>query len=534
MAVIPFPQFQPQGAGETELWKQRTIGTRQRSPVVASSRTLERPGSEWACTPRFNNLDGMKRAVFQQFLANCRGYGSRFYMPTFYRNRGSFPAPELLANNTFANGTTGWSQNGLALSVADGLLRQTRTTHNATTDMVNYGANPITVTQYAPYAARSIDHQGRSTLWSAGPQLGSNPGGEEYGRGNAVGFGLKQLVAVLPAASVYFGLVDYDTGANISGDFIDFSYVSLARCALVDNGPNFFQRSDQIDNAYWTKDQCTASTDGGGAPDGTTDADIVTENTANSQHVVYKVETRVSQVDDWCVYGHFERSTGTRNIRLVIGSDGGSNFCEAIFDLGSGTIAFGPSNTGTVTNGRAFIKSMGGNRYYCAVVARFTATTQVLALFGLANGTTISYTGDGTSGVSFWRCGAAPSSVPTRGMKTTSAGDGDGVAQTGSALYLKGLPASTNGLLLTGDWVEITTGAQSSQPVRVARPLNSDAAGFGYLQFEAPLRTSPADNSGVMVCNPLIRASLDHRDVEWSEHDDGFSSLEFTAVEELA
>lgn len=535
MAVVALPTLAPQGAFATDEWELRSLTQAFRgtlSPVIQT-----RGGgsdSYWAATLRYHNLVGSPRARVRSWLTSSRGMRNSFYVPLYESIRGSFPAPELLTNNTFTSGTTGWSSAGRIITASDGMLRVTREAHNSTGDLVNANSGAaITVTQYAPYAARSIDHQGRSALWSSGPQLGSGPGGEEYGRANAVGFGLKTLVSVIPATAAHFGMVDYDTGANVAGDFISFSYASLARCALVDNGPNFTQRSSEIDNAYWTKNASSISANST-APDGSSTADVLIENGATAQHTFTVSPTRTSSVADWCIYGYFARASGTRNIRLVIGRDG-SNYADAIFNLGSGTLAQAAAAAGDATNARAFIVDAGGGWYYCAVIGRLTATTGLLLQVELANGTSVGYAGDSTSSVYCWQVGSAQSSVPTRGMQTTSAGDADGVAQTGSALHLKGLPASTNGLLLQDDPAEIIIGTRS-QLVRTVGSLNSDAAGLGYWQFEPPLRPglSPSDNAAVIIRNPLCHMKLGQNFVRWSEHDDGFSDVEFTAEEELA
>jgi len=80
----------------------------------------------------------------------------------------------------------------------------------------------------------------------------------------------------------------------------------------------------------------------------------------------------------------------------------------------------------------------------------------------------------------------------------------DGAAQTGSALAVKSLPASTLGLLLTADLFEVITSLGSELKYLTA-PLNSDASGKGYLQFEPPLRGVPADGAPIIVHQPMGR-----------------------------
>lgn len=464
----------------------------------------------------------------RSFLLQCRGQANRFYTYPFgYTQRGSFSAPELFTNNSFASGTTGWTANSTTLTAADGIARLT-----VPTPALQSISQSLTMVQYAPYALRSILHDGRG---SSGLAIGRliNAGGTGTLSDYAAARGLGTLVRVNlnSGAGANYACVISPTSGYIAGDFVECSYASLARCALVDNGPNFTQQSDTIDNAYWTKNASSVSANATAAPDGTTTADTLIENGAAAAHYITRTETRTSQVEDWCAFGRFKRASGTRNIRLVVGRDA-SNYVHAIFDLGAGTIAQAAAAVGDATNARAVIASLGNGWYYCAIVGRLTATTGLQVYYELANGTSLGYAGDTTSGAYCWRVGAAQSGVPTRGMQTTSAGDSDGVVQTGSALHLKGLPVSTDGLLLADDLAEIIT-PSGSQLVRARASLNADAAGLGWFQFEPPLRESPADNAAVIVRTPLMLSMLAERSVKWNKRHFGFTDLEFTAVEDI-
>src|SRR5688572_27823257 len=61
---------------------------------------------EFTPTTTRDSTSAMERAALIAFLASLRGRQNRAYLfDPSYRRRGSFPASELLANNTFANGT---------------------------------------------------------------------------------------------------------------------------------------------------------------------------------------------------------------------------------------------------------------------------------------------------------------------------------------------------------------------------------------------------------------------------------------------
>lgn len=104
----------------------------------------------------------------------------------------------------------------------------------------------------------------------------------------------------------------------------------------------------------------------------------------------------------------------------------------------------------------------------------------------------------------------------------------NGGSQTGSKLNIQGLPASTAGLLLPGDRVQIGT-----QLNAVAAPLNSDGSGFGVLQCQLPWRASPANGAAVIISNPMARCILSDNTGSWDESPGGIADFEFQMEESL-
>jgi hypothetical protein len=185
-----------------------------------------------------------------------------------------------------------------------------------------------------------------------------------------------------------------------------------------------------------------------------------------------------------------------------------------------------------VTNGRAFIRAAGNGWYFCAVVARLPATTALDIEFDMLNAGSNNYTGDSTSSIYAWRVGVARSAVPTRGAQTVATALASGTTQTGSGLYLKGLPVSTQNIRAAGDMVEIIL-PTGSQLVRLTAALDSDAAGLGYLQFENPVRTSPADNAAVIFNQPMMRGILTEGP-SWPTRPGLFSDFDIDLIEDIA
>jgi len=122
---------------------------------------------------------------------------------------------------------------------------------------------------------------------------------------------------------------------------------------------------------------------------------------------------------------------------------------------------------------------------YGHVANTIAATTAYASIYDYSSGRSI---GDYQSydGVSFSRCIRV-----------------NGAAQSGSALNVKNLPVSTNGLLKVGDVVSVFT--ERWELKRVTADLVSDSSGLGYLQFEPSLTAPPSDSAPIAVHAPTGR-----------------------------
>ena len=495
------------------------------SPLNGVTTTFTRPGTRWGARLSFRNLKDRDRARLLAIIAAVRGRSGRVYFTSAAdpARTGGYSFPELFTNADFASGVTGWSQSAAALSVSDRVMRITATSIAAPCIY----QNPA-VTQYAPLIVRGF----AGARSRNGTFIGTSADGISNYATDAQGMVAQSWVPLSAFAGNTFPIVHNASGnAGLVGDWLDTPFTSLSRCALVDNGLNALLYSDQIDNAAWTKANVTITANGATAPDGTTTADAIVENSATSQHYVQQSVARASAAEDICAYGYFKRGAGARNIRLIAGDSSLSNYGQAYFDLGAGTVSAGSIN-GSATNPRAFIRAAGDGWYFCSVVVRLPTSTGLTNYADLTDGTTTGYTGDGTSSVYAWRLGAARSGVPTRGALTTATALASGATQTGSGLYLKGLPASTQNIRAAGDMVEIVL-PTSSQLVRLTAALDSDAAGLGYLQFENPVRTSPADNAAVIFNQPMMRGILSEGPM-WPTRPGLFSDFDLDLIEDIA
>lgn len=533
MAVIALPNISPQTSGGAAAEWGLASGTGANSGPWGALQTVERPGAtRRRCTLRYENLSDPERAIMQQFLENCRGQANRFYVPDFSRLalRGSFPTSELLTNNSFASGTTGYQAGtGASLTASDGKLRASITA-NAAGYTVG-ASSAATVVQYAPYTLRALVHAGRGAFASSGLRLGSSALGTQLGEYTTTGTGLLTTTIVPTGTSAYFGFSNYETGLMV-GDYFEASYVSLSRCALVDNGPNDLLQSDAF-GTTWAATRVTVS-NVQTAPDGTVTGDrIIEDSSAANTHFVSQNVTCATGIHDRQFTVALRIGSGRAWAAIQLQENTGNQVAHAWFDVQNGVIGTVAADGVSWTNARAFISPMGGGWYQCTLVARkASAATSLTARIYVAEADMdVTFDGDGASFICAWRATLSASSVPARLRQTTVALTA-GASQTGDAVHLKGLPASTSGLLLQGDRAEIIT-SSGSHFARASAPLNSDAAGLGYFQFEPPLRFSPADGAAVIVHRPLMRSMLESNSVQWTESGGEFSDLEFTAAEDL-
>lgn len=497
-----------------------------RNPYTGTARTASRGGDRVGCSMDTAPAGGgsansqRERAQLLAFIVSMRGKQNRAYLwDHSYRIRGSFPASELLSNNTFASGTTGWSTGSeYSVSVQDQVARCVRTAVTISQPVLTPSAAP-TVTQYAVYAARAMLVHGRGSFGNVGLYFGSTSAGTDYGPGASydTDFGLYTVAGAAIATTAYPTPVDLASSGLVAGDYMSIPYISLSRCALADAQPNMMTYSDQFDNAAWTKTRASITANATSAPDGTTTADaLVEDSSASTTHLMNPATqpTRTSAAEDLCVTVCAKRGSGTRDVQLRVGSDS-SNFAHCIFDLGAGS-AGSVTNAGTATAGRASITSLGNGWYRCSLVARVAASTTAYSVLNMVNGGTNTYTGNGTSSIYLWRYGIARSGVAFLPMQTTSAGDSDGTPYTmfANGMNLKGLPASTAGLLLPGDWFEVITSYGSELKMCTAS-LNSDASGCGYLQFSPPLRGSASNDAAVIFQQPMGRFVFAGDVMEW-------------------
>jgi hypothetical protein len=510
------------------------------APYTGIKQTASFGGDRMAASLEFTATGGagtdgrMEHGALIAFLMSLRGKQNRVYLynPSF-RRRGSFSASEVISNNSFESGTTGFTASANAgITVNDRLLRLTRT---GAAGAVGFATGSLTVTQYAPYVLRAAISRIHGPQDSFGIYLGTASGSGQYASASVTTPGVHAVVGVPYATSAVASFYENEASGPIAGNFTEFPWVSLTRCALVDNGANLLLQSDAL-NTTWTATRSSVSANTGATADpiGTNTADsIVEDNTAGNSHFISQSVTVSSAANlDYCLTGAFKSGARSAVELRMYETNTGGNAAVGIFNLSTGAVHSTSVSGGNWANPRSFIKSLGNGWYQCSVVARKVATATTIVNYVMLNSPagTAGYNGDNSSNIYGWRVTLSQSGVPARLSLTTTTAT-TGTAQTGNSLNLKGLTASTAGLLLPGDAFEVITSRGSEFKIATS-PLDSSADGLGTVQFEPPLRGSVANNAAVIVEQPMMRAIFTGDMPQWSSEPGIFTtaSAEFEEV----
>lgn len=447
----------------------------------------------------FKGLRGTERAAMLAFLSRAKGKLNTVRALCGYAFRGSFPASEMFTNNDFSNGTTGWAANSqFSISAIDHGIRATRI-QNAGGGNVSQS---VTLVAAIPYSARGFVNAGAGNVQA---QIADSSGA----LGNIASQGMLQAAFTRVSGSDSITFFDSSSAGQIAGNFFDVKWASFSRCGQVDNGQNLIKNSDTPGTGTgWSLNGATAASASSSGPDGQTDAWGLTETAVNAQHnALQTIAVDVAPLD--YTESIFVKA-GTRSWCYIEISNGVTAIFQW-FNLSTG--ALGTSSVGagfSLISAQCLDYGLGWKR--CILTVRKTdSSTSILPVIAAATGDAVqTYLGSASSpAILTWRASFAQSSVPVSAAATISTALPQGTGQTGNALYLKGLPVSTAGLLLEGDPFEINGELKTALSA-----LNSDAAGLGYITFGPSLCRVPADADGVVIYRPMGKFIL-ATDASW-------------------
>jgi hypothetical protein len=236
---------------------------------------------------------------------------------------------------------------------------------------------------------------------------------------------------------------------------------------------NLLQRSQEFDDAYWTKTRSSISADQIIAPDGTLTADKLVEDTSTNTHVLQRSISLGGSVDSSAYTISFYVKASERSFLQAY--DNGQNASgSTVFDL----------STGAVTSGTGTITSVGNGWYKCAIYPlKNFGTTAILVFVLQSDAGTSSYLGDGTSGIYIWgaqlEAGAfATPYIPT--VASTVARSADVAVMTGvnfsrwyrtdeGSFVLEGAAAGSS----SGALISIAEGALADNRILITLPAPS-------------------------------------------------------------
>lgn len=251
------------------------------------------------------------------------------------------------------------------------------------------------------------------------------------------------------------------------------------------------QRSDELDDVYWTKTTSSVSANATRSPDGTVTGDKVVEDGSNAVHSVTRAAILTAgsrgQVCAYLKAG--ERTWGALRI--------GDQLC--FFDLGNGVVGTVPASH------FADITPVANGWYLCRV---WTAAVSVDGTIGVHTATAdgvSSYLGDGASGIFCWRiCGVTPTTAVTPVTPHQTVG---GTAARSSE-FLEVVPQGVVGLS-EGTIIVIADVRGAAAQVGPAENLYLFRTDRGGAQFIALLRLSGSAQTWRVIVDNAAATNID-------------------------
>lgn len=202
--------------------------------------------------------------------------------------------------------------------------------------------------------------------------------------------------------------------APINADLprFDFDPITLVCKGLLieEARTNLNIRSEDFNSTDYSWAGATVSFDQIAAPDGTTTADILIENSATSTH---RISQTIATAPAAVAHSVFVKNAGRRYFQLFTGNNTTS---FVTFDLQTGTVTRVGSSIVSSS-----IQNYGNGWYRCTAVYSANST---LFYYGLANSSTAafnpSYAGDGSSGVYLWGAQVEAGAFATSYIPTTT------------------------------------------------------------------------------------------------------------------
>lgn len=189
--------------------------------------------------------------------------------------------------------------------------------------------------------------------------------------------------------------------------FVDTDYVGSVT--------NLLTYSEQFDNAAWTKTRVSITANNILDPNGNRTAEkMIEDTTASSTHTIRQSLTGLVSSTD---YTHSVYAKAGERKWLLVWVDGINKGCY--FNLETGELGTDTSDLGSK------IEHVGDGWYRCTIIVISTGTSHSPSLYLATGNETITYTGDGESGLYIWGGQFTQSAKPLPYVQTTTASASD-------------------------------------------------------------------------------------------------------------
>jgi hypothetical protein len=189
---------------------------------------------------------------------------------------------------------------------------------------------------------------------------------------------------------------------------------------------NLLLRSEEFDDAIWSKARSFIVPNVIVAPDGSLSADKIVETTDSGTHT-FASQSISATAQNYTVSVFVKKAE--RKFFQLFGRRDGTNYNGVLVDLDTGNTS-APTRSGTNNNASTTRVTSAGNGWWRISMTYTYTTTGTTVVFGAItdDNTTYSYPGDGTSGIYIWGAqleeGTFPTSyIPTQASTRTRAAD---------------------------------------------------------------------------------------------------------------
>lgn len=219
---------------------------------------------------------------------------------------------------------------------------------------------------------------------------------------------------LLVASATNTPRIEYDANGNCLGLLMEASRTNLCL-------------QSQTLGTTWAPTRASVSSNVIAAPDGTTTADkIVEDSSAATTHLVLQGFTKAASALVYTVSAFF-KSAERSEIRIMLHGTTSADSVSAIFN-GSGSIVTAAAAAGTFTAASATITSFPNGWYRCTVTGTTDTATALNLRLDLSVAGSPSYNGDGTSGAYVWgvqleQAAFASSYIPTTTVSVARTAD---------------------------------------------------------------------------------------------------------------